>query len=326
MCLWSMKLLHLRVFGGDSSTFDELLERQIVLSKRSSGKSSPAASACTTREHSLDRVPDMVVGQVRVASEVSRDPAPEAEAAVPTSAVLKPGSDLADLSETGFASAVTLVETSSASDTASGLTDTIPKTSFRTDSPLDQNAGLPTFASDISVEVSKSSEYFEESTGPTESATSVPSAMVVAQVGFPRVERPDPSTPISIPNMFEIPIPVFPFPAGTSRCKNRDCPIKIRHEQGPYLHEGQLRTREGSIFGSSNPPPEIWFLYDRSGNGGFQGNGDKAFAPVELFVKYHFGETRSECVLAPKEVGGDGEQKAERGGKKSKSWRFWTWA
>lgn len=307
-----------------SGTFDELIEQQIVISKRLSGKSSHAASTCTTREHSLGRVPDVVVGQVRVASEVSRDPALEAEEAVPTSAVLKPGSDLADLSETGFASTVTLVETSSVLNTTLGPTDVVKKISFSTDSPLYQSPGLPESASDIGVELGKSSEHVEESTGPAEFTTSTPPAIVIARATFPRVERPEPATPISIPDLFEIPVPVFPFPAGTSRCKNRDCPIKSRHEQGPYLHEGKLRTREGSIFGSSNPPPEIWFLYDRSGNGGFQGDGDKAFAPVELFVKYHFGETRSECVLASKELGGDVEQKAEQGGKKLKSWWFWS--
>lgn len=284
----------------DSGTLDELIEQQIVISKRLPGQNSPAAPVSTTREHSVDRVLDMVVGQERVASEVSRDPAPEAEEAVPTSAVLKPGSDLADLSETGFASAVTLVETSSVLNTASGPTDQIKKISFSTDSPLNQSAGLPESARDISVELIKSSEHVEKCTGPAELAISTSAAMVVAQANFPRVERPEPSTAISIPDIFEIPIPVFPFPAGTSRCKNRNCPIKIRHEQGPYLHEGKLRTRKGSTFGSSNPPPEIWFLYDRSGNGSFQGGDDKAFAPVELFVKYHFGETRSECVLASK--------------------------
>ena len=304
-----------------SGTFDEFIEQQIAISKRLSGKSSHAASACTTREHSLGRVPDVVVGQVRVASEVSRDPALEAEAAVPTSEVLKPGSELADLSETGFASTVTLVETSSVLNTTLGPTDVVKKISFSTDSPLYQSASLPESASDIGVELSKSSEDVEES---TELTTSIPPAIVISRATFPRVERPAPSTPISIPNLFEIPIPVFPFPAGTSRCKNRDCPIKSRHEQGPYLHEGKLRTREGSIFGSSNPSPEIWFLYDRPGNGGFQGDGDKAFAPVEHFVKYHFGETRSECVLASKELGENVEQKAKQGGKKLKSWRFWN--
>lgn len=271
-----------------SGTFDQLIEQQIILSPRLSEESSPVALVSSTREHSLDRALDVVVGQVRVASEVSRDLAPEAEKAGPTLEVLEAGSDLADSSETGFSSAVTLVETP------------------------------------FSSELSKSLEHVEMFTGQAELAVSIPAAMVVAQATFPRFERPKPSTPISVPDLFEIPIPMFPFPAGTSRCKNRDCPIKNRHERGPYLHEGKLRTREGSIFGSSNPPPEIWFLYDRSGNVGFQGDEDKAFAPVELFVKYHFGETRNECVLASRVVGGDVEQKAERGGKKLKSWRFWS--
>ena len=302
----------------DSGISDGLIEQQIVISNGLSGKGSPAALASDTRECS----PNVVVGQADFASDVLGDP--DSEEAIPKSAVLEPHSGLADLSPSGIESAVTLVETILALDTESRPTNAVNKTSFSTDSPTEQSAGPPISETDTNLEIRRSSEHVDRSNGPNEPAISIPPAMVVAQATFRRIERREPSTPSSIPEYFDIPIPIFPFPAGTSRCKNRNCPIKIRHERGPYLHGGKLRTREGSIFGSSNPPPEIWFLYDRSGNGGFRGNGDTTFAPVELFVKYHFGETRGECILASKVAGGDVQQGVEPGGKKLRSWRFWS--
>ena len=65
------------------------------------------------------------------------------------------------------------------------------------------------------------------------------------------------------------------------------CPIWIQHEKGPYLHEGKLRVREGTIFGASNPPPRIWQAYDRIKSG--QSVPKKDVSLVNNFVKFHFG-------------------------------------
>ena len=202
------------------------------------------------------------------------------------------------------------------------LTVVSRKKSFTTELWRSPNESLSITESDIGDEISKSWERGNKSKNPLNLTISTASARVLAHSNLPRVVKS--TTPASIPESFDIPIPVFPFPAGTSRCKNRDCPIKTPHEQGPYLHQGKLRTREGSVFGSSNPPPEIWFLYDRSGNGDLPGVDDKPFAPVELFVRYHFGGTRGECVTGPDERKGDEEQGAKMSGKKSRSWRFWS--
>ena len=85
----------------------------------------------------------------------------------------------------------------------------------------------------------------------------------------------------------DVPIPVFPYAHLTTRCKERDCPIWIQHEKGPYIHEGKLRVREGTIFGASNPPPRIWEAYDRIKTGTAVPKKDVAL--VNNFVRYHFG-------------------------------------
>ena len=263
----------------DSGVSDELIEQHIAISTTLPGQRFSAAPASSSRECSMN----------------ARNPGPDE--AIPRSIVFEPCSDLTDLSTPGTGSDVALVETLTAVDTASGPPDAVSKLSLSADFPIDKNAGSPISESDISDEFSNSSDHVNNSSQPAELAITIPPARWVTHAPFPRVERPEPPTSSSIPGFFEIPIPIFPFPAGTSRCKTHNCPIKIRHEQGPYLHEGKLRTREGSIFGSSNPPPEIWFLYDMPGKERFQADGDKALAPVELFVKYHFGETRGERVF-----------------------------
>ena len=77
------------------------------------------------------------------------------------------------------------------------------------------------------------------------------------------------------------------------------------------------------MFGSSNPPPEIWFLYDRLREEHLQGAGRKGFAPVEHFAKFHFGETRGEYVHGSGEVGRV-VQGAMRGRRKSRFLRLWS--
>ena len=300
----------------EPGTSDELIEEQIVLSPLRSGRSSLAVLASTPIEHSLNAVSD----QVHVDLKVSRDVGLEED--VPTSAVLRPRSNPAGVSRSGFASAETLVETRVALDMTPGPTVASKRESFSSGLWRSTNEGLSITESDISDELSESSEHGKKSKNRFNLTTLTASARVLAYSNLPRVVKA--TTPASIPDFSDIPIPVFPFPAGTSRCKNRDCPIKTPHEQGPYLHEGKLRTREGSIFGSSNPPPEIWFLYDRSGNGDLPGIDDKPFAPVELFVKYHFGETRGECVTGSEEARGDVEQRVKLSAKNSRSWRFWS--
>jgi len=51
-------------------------------------------------------------------------------------------------------------------------------------------------------------------------------------------------------------------------CESPACPIKPAHSQGRYLHNGK-RNRRSPVFGSCNPPPEVWAAYDRkrAGNG-----------------------------------------------------------
>ena len=95
----------------------------------------------------------------------------------------------------------------------------------------------------------------------------------------------------------DIQIPIFPYRHLTTRCRARKCPIKGKHEKGPYLHEGKLRARDGNIFGASNPPQEVWDAYDRikDDDNGYGGKGkDKvAAADVKLvtrFARLHFGE------------------------------------
>ena len=302
----------------EPGTSDELIEQQIVFSPVRLGRSSPAVRTSPTKEHSsLNKISDQVHVDMEVSQEIGT------EEAVPTSAVLGSCSDIAGVSRLGFASAETLVETRVALDVTRGPTVVFRKDSFSAELWRSPDESRFIAESDIGDEQSKSWQNSNKSKNPLNLTISTVSARVLAYSKLPRAVKS--TTPASIPESFDIPIPIFPFPAGTSRCKDRDCPIKTPHEQGPYLHEGKLRTREGSIFGSSNPPPEIWFLYDRSGNGDLPGIDDKPFAPVELFVRYHFGETRSECVTGPDEGREqDVEQGANLGGKNSRSWRFWS--
>lgn len=288
----------------DSAGSDELIDQQSITSTRLSGQGS------------LNEVDD----QSQRSSEAASDPKQDEPS--PTSATLSLRSDTAYASDPmtpRTASAVTLVEMPVALDTIPGPNITVKEGSFSSQSPRDQSWGSSLSRSDIS----ESSEYSDRSTGPADPTTSIASVKVVAHATFPRVERPESPTPSSFPAFFEIPIPIFPFPAGTTRCNNRNCPLKHRHEQGPYLHGGKLRSREGSVFGSSNPPPEIWFLYDMSRDENLHGTGNEAFAPVELFVRYHFGETGGEYVRGCGEVGGHVRRGEKQGGKKSRFWRFW---
>ena len=300
----------------ESDTSDELIKEQIVFSPVRSGRSSPVVGASTPEEHSMNMSADQAQVDLKVSQDIGL------EKVLPTSAVLGPCLNLAGVSRSASASAETLVETRVALDTTSGPTITLKKDSFSTELRRSPNDSLSITESDIGDEISKSWEHSNKSKNPLNLTISIASARVLAHSNLPRIVKP--TTPASIPKSFDIPIPVFPFPAGTSRCKVRDCPIKIPHEQGPYLHEGKLRTREGSIFGSSNPPPEIWFLYDRSGNGDLPGVDDKPFAPVELFVRYHFGKTRGECVSRAHEARGGEDEGAKLRGKNSRSWRFWS--
>ena len=301
---------------GESGTSDELIEQPIVFSPVRSRRSSPAVRASTPEEHSLSTVSDQVQVDLKASQDIGL------EKVLPTSAVLGPCSNLAGVSRSRFASAETLVEMRVVPNMSPGPNVVSKKDSFSTELRRSPNESLSISESDIGDKVSKSWEHSNKSKNSLNLTISIASARVLAHSDLPRIVKP--TTPASIPESFDIPIPVFPFPAGTSRCKNRDCPIKIPHEQGPYLHEGKLRTREGTIFGSSNPPPEIWFLYDRSGNGDLPGVDDKPFAPVELFVRYHFGETRGECVSGPDEAKGDEDKGTKLRGKSSRSWRFWS--
>lgn len=251
-------------------------------------------------------------------SVTSRDPEEN-----PVSAVLSPGSDLVCSTTIGSASTVTLVETLLALETIPGSAVAVNDVTVSAEVTGEQSRDFTKAESDINDNIDKPSEHANRLPEPTGLTTSMPQAMVITHRPFPRIERPQTPPPISTAASFEIPIPIFPFPAGTSRRKNRSCPIKIRHEQGPYLHEGKLRTREGEIFGSSNPPPEIWFLYDLERKAELQGTGKREFGPVELFVRFHFGETRGGCVGGLDGKVGNGREEEKRGGRRLRSWGFW---
>ena len=307
----------------DSAAPDEVNDQQSITSTSLSRRGSPAAAARSPSECALTAAGD----QAQLSSETSGDQ----KQGVPsrTSAVFNPHSDVvawtSNPSKSRSASAVTLVETLMALDTIPGTGVAINKGSFSTESPRDQSWG-PSISEndDISDKPSKSSAHVNRSTGPAALAISIPPAAVVAATTLPRAENRATPPASSTSDAFEVPVPVFPFPAGTSRCTRGDCPIKSRHEEGPYLHGGKLRTRKGSMFGASNPPPEIWFLHDRSRNAeNPRGMGPKAGAPVELFVKYHFGETRGERVRGADGASKDVRGGKQHGGKKSRFWRFW---
>lgn len=275
---------------------------------------SPGAAASAPSECSLTAVD----GQGYFSSETLRDPERE-ERSTTSTVSTRPSDPMAPR----IASAVTLSKTPVAGETISGSPVVVNKASLSSASPRDRDLGPSISESDISDESSKFPDYTNNSTGPAELTISIPSARVISRAPFSRAEISETSSPSSAPAFFDIPIPIFPFPAGTSRCNDRKCPIKGRHEQGPYLHEGKLRTREGAMFGSSNPPSEIWFLYDRLREENLQGTGNRDFAPVELFAKFHFGETRGEYVNGSGEAGRE-VQGTMRGGRKSRFLLLWS--
>ncbi len=263
-----------RVWAG-SSTPDGVCERRRRVSRRLLGHGGSAAVA-GTRSEELETVVD---GQVLLCSEASKDSEQECGT---TSEVFNPGSDRRDPGTRSTASDLTLVETSVALDVSG------PPFSS-TLSP----SGSPIPESDISDEPLTPSDYIDTSNTPAAPTTSTSPPRPRTHVPPPKNTPCQTSTPCSPPASFDIPIPIFPYPAGTSRCRKRDCPIKIPHERGPYLHEGKLRTREGAIFGASNPPEEIWEVYDRLVYETSRCTADKdSFDPAERFVRYHFGEIR----------------------------------
>lgn len=291
----------------DDSTAEELSGQHDIFSTRLARQYSSAAAACTPSEYGLTAVGNQAC--------LSWEVLGEQEERGSTSAVVNRCSDDVGISDPltpSTESAVTLVEMLVALGGGSGAAVDGKKVSSSTDSPRDENWGPTTTERDISDEVSRSSNGAFRSKKPSKLTISIPPFKSPSHAIPSRTEKPETSTPASV---FEIPIPIFPFPAGTTRCTNRTCPIKHRHERGPYLHAGKLRTREGAIFGSSNPPPEIWFLYDcLSKSGDVRRSGDEAFAPVEGFVRVHFGETRGAGGRGVDGGGKKGEMEKERQG------------
>ena len=50
----------------------------------------------------------------------------------------------------------------------------------------------------------------------------------------------------------------------TNLCNSTSCPIKHTHCMGRYLHNGEYsRAGHHGLFGSNNPPPDIWAAADR---------------------------------------------------------------
>ena len=295
-----------------SAAVDEVNNQESITSMRLSRTGSHATAASSSSEYSSIAV--VYDQKQELPSRMSAVPNPHSVCAR-TSDPLTPRA----------VSAGTLVETTWALDKTSGPTVAIEKVSFSSDSSRGPNWTPSTSESDISEGLVKILDPITKPKEPADLTISIPPAKVTSHAPFSRPQRPStPSSSSSAPKLFEIPIPVFPFPAGTTRCSNRKCPIKGHHERGPYLHEGKLRSREGSTFGSSNPPPEIWFLYDKLREENFHSTGNKAFAPVELFAKYHFGETRGGYVVGSTEAGESVQPGAKQGGKKSRFLWFWS--
>ena len=72
-----------------------------------------------------------------------------------------------------------------------------------------------------------------------------------------------------------------------SPCTSPCCPIQTPHNQGRYLHGGELSWEADSPFGSSNPTPEIWTAKSRIQSGK---STDKDQELVETFMKLHVGQ------------------------------------
>ena len=99
-------------------------------------------------------------------------------------------------------------------------------------------------------------------------ATSVISAYV-----FPSYQDPSPNSPNP-----------------TQACTEISCPLvhvlKIPHQRGPYFHNGSPMMRgQQSMFGTSDPPPEVWAAYERLR----EGDGKEEEDMVIPFAYYHFG-------------------------------------
>ncbi len=67
-----------------------------------------------------------------------------------------------------------------------------------------------------------------------------------------------------------------------SPCASLHCPTKTPHNQGRYLHEGELCWDIDSPFGRSNPPPDIWEAEARMQGGK---NTGEDLEIVEAFMK-----------------------------------------
>ena len=85
---------------------------------------------------------------------------------------------------------------------------------------------------------------------------------------------------------FKDPEPWNPDPA--KECTEIDCPLvrvfKIPHRQGNYFHRGSPMT-EQSMFGTSDPPPEVWTAYEK-----LQDSDNKVDKDLVIpFAYYHFG-------------------------------------
>ncbi|MCJ1458448.1 hypothetical protein MMC28_008821 [Mycoblastus sanguinarius] len=48
------------------------------------------------------------------------------------------------------------------------------------------------------------------------------------------------------------------WPETPALCIENDCPVKIPHYRGAYLHKNEPPREQGGIFGDSNPPPRVW--------------------------------------------------------------------
>ncbi len=81
------------------------------------------------------------------------------------------------------------------------------------------------------------------------------------------------------------------IPNEGSPCMSPDCPVKIPHDTGVYLHKGkvplEINTYTHPTFGASNPPPNLWAARMRIINH------ECSVEDIELVVafNYHHGRT-----------------------------------
>ena len=73
----------------------------------------------------------------------------------------------------------------------------------------------------------------------------------------------------------------------TNLCNSTSCPIKHTHCMGRYLHNGQ-HSRAGlhELFGSNNPPPDVWAAADRVQHQSVEGSSTDLIKALGFFTNH----------------------------------------